>query len=471
MDEVNTHQQLRPYYDPDTFNAGYSSVFKPDQGVIDNHGFSIASKLNIVSQSKSKVTKKLRESGMLSQLTTGLKSPSRNPESSAEEAHKSLADMEWSDLLNWRSWRAIGTQLLEQFLKRYFRHLIQQPFEVARFLLQVGEFNPIKVDDRSKITLEVEEEKEDGSVEDDEEEIEYFPRADIGSQEEETQAPVNHQQHAQHSAPTLTKKIQPESLHTMDILNSVMDEEGTRGLWRANNTTFIYNFLSVTLDAWFTGLLSPVFQVPDPFFIDIVHSTDTRKSVILTVSASVFTGLVLLPVDIIRTRLTITSVKVGDRSLRNLLRNWSWRQHAFSLPLDLVLLKIGDSVATTLFSKLTSVMLYHLFNIDRYSQTMWYNTLEFMSKMLELFVKLPIENLSRRAQTWYLLRAKARDPFPVHEDNLIITPRKYKGVWATLQERDRTHELWRGWRLGLLSMLCGYGLKMMNLEALEEEKF
>ena len=307
--------------------------------------------------------------------------------------------------------------------------------------------------------------------EDDDEEIEYFPRAEEEGFDSEITKSSSQHHHSSHSSPTLTKKIQPESLNTMDILNSVMEEEGSRGLWRANNTFFIYNFLSVTLDAWFTGLLSPFLQIPDPFFIDIVHSTDIRKSVLLTIGASVFTGLMLLPVDLIRARLTITSVKVGDRSLRGLLKKWSWKKHTSGLPLDMILLNVSNSFASTVFNKLTGVLLYQQFKIDRYSQTVWYNTLEFVSKVLELFLKLPIENLLRRSQTWYLLRAKPQDPFPVHADNMIITPRDYKGIWGTLQESDRVHELWRGWRLGLLSVFCGYGLNMMNLGALEEERF
>ncbi|SCV05621.1 LANO_0H11518g1_1 [Lachancea nothofagi CBS 11611] len=476
MDDVNTHHHLRPYYDADTFNAGYSSVFKPDQGVVDNHGFSIASKLNIMSQTKSKFSKTLREPGILSQLTTGFKAQVRDADTTAEEAQKTLNDMEWNDLLNWRSWRSIGTNLLEQFLRRYSRHLFQQPFEISRLLLQVGEFQLIKVDDQSKIALELsdrgsgyEEREQD---EDDDEEIEYFPRADpdTSSLSDTPQSPNKHAER-EHTAPTLTKKILPDSLHTMDVLNAVMEEEGTRGLWRANNTTFIYNFLSVTLDAWFTGLISPFLQIPDPYFIDIVHSTDTRKSIFLTIGASVFTGLVLLPVDLIRTRLTITSVKVGNRSLRNLLSKWSWRKNASELPLDMVLLNIGHSLTSTVFTKLTGVLLYHQFRIDKFSQTMWYNTLELLSEMLELFVKLPVENLLRRSQTSYLLRNRPSDPFPVVRDNLIVTPRNYNGIYSTLQDTNRVHELWRGWRLGLLSVLCGYGLKMMNVEAMEEEKF
>ena len=51
MEEPGSRLQVRPYYNPESFNAGYSAVFRPDQGVIDANGQSIASKLNIVQTS------------------------------------------------------------------------------------------------------------------------------------------------------------------------------------------------------------------------------------------------------------------------------------------------------------------------------------------------------------------------------------------------------------------------------------
>ncbi|CEP63720.1 mitofusin complex protein UGO1 LALA0_S09e00980g [Lachancea lanzarotensis] len=480
MDDVNTHQQLRPYYDPDTFNAGYTSVFKPDQGVVDGQGRSIASKLNIMSQRQSsRLSKSLKEPGILSQLSAGVKAQVRDTDA-VEKSHKSFNDMEWNDVLNWRSWKSVGSSLLEQFLRLYFRHLVQQPFEVSRLLLQVSEFRFTKATDNTKISLEMSENNEnteDGAsaevAGDIEEEIEYFPQTFPDDEPNWSEAPANSIAHANHdhSSPSLTKQIQPNSLHTMDVLNSIMEEEGTRGLWRANNTTFIYNFLSVTLDAWFTGLISPFLQIPDPYFIDIVHSTDPRKSIALTVCASVFTGLILLPLDLIRTRLTVTSVKLPDRSMRDLLKKWSWKRDASGIPLDMIILNIGHSLTSTVFTNLTGVLLYHQFKIDRFTQTIWYNTLELLSNMVELFVKLPVETLLRRCQTAYLLRKKPEDPFPIVEVNMVVHPREYGGIYSTVRDTNRIHELWSGWRLGLLSVFCGYGLKMMNYEATEEEKF
>lgn len=270
--------------------------------------------------------------------------------------------------------------------------------------------------------------------------------------------------------------ISPASIHTIDILNSIMDKEGSRGVWRANNTQFIYNFLSVSLDAWFTGLLSPILQIPDPYFIDIIHSPDVSKSAFLILLASCMTGLVLLPLDLIRVRFIVTTVndtttEGNERSLRLLLKKWSWRENISKLNKELVFLNVLNSLVGTGFSKLTGAILYHQFNIDKFTNGILYNTMKFCSKVCELFVKLPIENLLRRCEVKFLLNEK---PFKVQQESLIVSPREYKSIYHTIfHEYDRISELWRGWRLGFLSIICGYGVKLLNKpsEALQEEKF
>ncbi|KAJ4159577.1 mitochondrial fusion and transport protein ugo1 [Fusarium falciforme] len=50
--------------------------------------------------------------------------------------------------------------------------------------------------------------------------------------------------HSHHEPTDISLTIAPQSLHTIDVINALFDQEGIRGLWKANNTTFIYNFLS-----------------------------------------------------------------------------------------------------------------------------------------------------------------------------------------------------------------------------------
>ncbi|AET39564.1 mitofusin complex protein UGO1 Ecym_4527 [Eremothecium cymbalariae DBVPG len=475
MDDLNGSSQLRPYYDAGSFNAGYSAVFKPDYGVVDPNGFNIASKLNVVTQQGLKKYGK-RIGGdrkMLSELTTGIKARFGGIGSEYgdgnvnEKVIKSLGSLEWADICNYRIWRSVFNRLLQEFLKKYFQHLIQLPFDTARLLLQVGKFDAAGMSSNKRAGHRI-----DGSSNDldsGDEDIDYFPTVGVhndngrwGSRTEPSEIVASSSQ-----------QIAPSSLHTMEILNSIMDKEGTKGVWRANNTVFIYNFLSESLDAWFTGLLSPFLHVPDPYFIDIIHSPDIQKSVILTLAAGVFTGLVLLPLDLIKTRLTIGQIGNGqERSLRCLVRKWSWRDYFKSLPGEMVVLNMTNSLVGRAFKELTSILLYQKYNIDRFSSRIIYHTLDFISNCIQLFFKLPVEALLRRCQVKYLLDEDT--PFHISPQDLIIKPRSYRNIFVTFRNYDTIAELWRGWRIGLMGVICGHGLRLIELQNVvteEEEKF
>lgn len=456
MDDIANRNQIRPYYDPDTFDAGYSSVFRSDEGVVDGHGHTLASKLNIA-----KSIGRSTSSGVLSEFSKGRKLLR------ADGDNKSIGNMEWGDFVDLGVWNKIVGQLLDQFLRRYLRHLIQQPFEVARCLLQVGDFSYLPGKEQVPLPLEMRDE------EDLDEDIDFFPQTEEPAIQiqDPLQNPLVDKVTEEKTIVT-GAEIRPESIHTLDIATAVMDNEGVRGLWKANNTTFIYNFLSLTLDAWFTGLISPFLGVPDPYFMDLIHSPDLKASVLLTLSAGALTKMFLLPLDIIRTRLMITSMQRtrNDRSLRKLTHRWSWRKDGLRIPGDMWILTVLQSVTGVIFHNLFDVLIYHQLNVEKHSQIGWYNTLKLASQTVELFVKLPLETLLRRCQVSYLLKG-SRDP--VKQEDLVVRPVKYHGVWSSLTSQSGTSGLWNGWRIGLMSLVGGYGFNILNIDSVdrEQEKF
>lgn len=475
MDGPGNRSQIRPYYDPDSFNAGYSAVFKPDQGVVDNNGQSIASKLSIVQSAGKGLRGRLLGDGKSSSggvLSGGKRLLSKGISGDGNDSPKSVSDMEWVDFLNLKAWKRVLGQLLDQFLRKYSHHLVQQPFEVARCLLQVGDFSlPDTPDIPLPVELRDEEDDDDENAE-----IDFFPSTndqEVLPQVENKSVTDDADDDVEVHPGSLV--LRPESSHTVDILNSLMDSEGVRGLWKANNTTFIYNFLSLTLDAWFTGLISPFLGIPDPYFMDIIHSPDVKASILLTFTANALTKIVLLPLDIIKTRFIVTSLRKGSkpiRSLRQLIRRWSWRTDAVRIPLDMWVLSILQSLTSLTFNKAFEVFIYHQWNVERHSQSKWYHTLRFASHTLELFIKLPLENMLRRSQVNYLVHAK-RNPWKIESEDLIVTPIGYHGVWRSLKNKRSSAGLWNGWRVGFMSQFCGYGFELMNIDSvdLEQEKF
>ncbi|EJS42171.1 ugo1p [Saccharomyces arboricola H-6] len=495
--EATSRAQIRPYYDPDSFNAGYSAVFKPEEGVVDPQGYTIASKLNVINSSPTtkRMANALFKSSPMKKLSNSINDGLSSEGGSGEIT--GFNNFEWTDLVNLQKWRKIFEQLLDMFFRKYFQLLIQQPFDVARLLTQVGEFQIAKpITDKSKpqppIILRDEERSAIGGESDeygyDEEEIDFFPVERKIAEANSNKPSVINETDAPHSGPTdVSLIIAPQSLHTIDVINALFDQEGIRGLWKANNTTFIINFLSLSIDTWFTGLLSSFLGVPDPYFMEVINSSDISKSFLLALGAGVFTSIILLPVDLIRTRLIVTSFKrkkslkansktkiTNARSLRQLIKCWSWRKNGVSIPLDMWSLTILQSINTSFFNKLFDLVIYNQFHIEKYSQTVMYNTMKFFSKSLELFIKLPVENLLRRCQLNYLLNDQ-RLLFKIDSTELIVKPKKYNGIWDVIKNNSKTDrgQLWNGWKVGVISLICGYGLQMMNKVDInmEQEKF
>lgn len=508
--------ELRPYYNEDTFDAGYLVKFNPQKGVVDSNGFNIASKLSIVKNSNSSAknldpatlfTTRSNSKGSLFNFSLNFGSRAKALKGSSGSLDSLVKEFEWVDLLNVNKWIAVVSQLMELFVRKYFQLLIQQPFEVSRLLQQVGQFNGESVSH----TEEQKKARLSGIILsdlDNEDEINYFPSTstpdllrdgtdnderDDGEDQYTGQGQTDsvasiEETHIRCLTPE--RSINPESKHTLDIMNSILDEEGIKGLWKANNTNFIYQILSSTLEAWYTGLISPLLHIPDPYFIDLIHFPDTQSAVLLTLSVGVLTALTLIPIDLIRTRFIVTALygtdtevseeasegaankKHDSRSLRHWIRSWSWRHDALKLPSDMWLLTMLQSVSNVSFNKLIDLVIYHKFHVDKYSQMTTYNTMKVLARIAELFVKLPIECLLRRCQLDFLVYKNSSLRI---EDTrqLIISPVKYQGVWKSIRDKSEYSSLWNGWRVGFMSIVCSYGVKLLNKfpEHTEQEKF
>lgn len=79
-------------------------------------------------------------------------------------------------------------------------------------------------------------------------------------------------------------------------------------MWKGTNATFVYSVLSSLLENWSRSLLSALFNVPDlgvkddlDRLIDIA-SPYPWASLCVAATAAVVTGLILSPLDLVRTR-------------------------------------------------------------------------------------------------------------------------------------------------------------------------
>lgn len=463
MTVENSAHPLRPYYDAETFNGGYPAVYRPGIGVvIDSYGNTISSKLS--SFSKSNRFGSNSGSNFKYKTFRDLAKVNDFNESFKKNVY---SDLEIGEYFDFNNITELIKSLVNSFIQSYIRSLVTQPFEVARLLLQVADFSNVGVKTKKIDERTVDDDNDD---DDDDEEIDYFQPKDQEDGLIHTRTSTPSTRKPKPTKPVKnseekTKLIQPVSLHTLDIMSSLLNNEGIRGLWRANNATFIFNALSVTLEAWFTGFLSPFLQIPDPFFVDAIHSPDPTTTLILSISASVITSLLLAPLDVIRTKLIVSSIVDNERSIRNSIKNLNF----FTCPISLIIPTVLNSLTNQIFKKFTPYLLYFKLGIDIYGSNIFYNFIRLGSSILELFIKLPVETLLRRSQLQYLLKESHDfNQLKIKREQLIIKPVEFKGILRTFYEvfynkQNGIEGLFRGWRVGVLSIIGTWGVNILQV--------
>ncbi|CAH2355354.1 mitochondrial fusion and transport protein Ugo1p [[Candida] railenensis] len=557
--------KLRPYYDRDTFNAGYSVFFKPGVGLIDTEtGKPLTASLasNLAQQSAKKSFKSVNGiglSGFGGALGGG---------SNGSGDKNFVYDLEIQEYFDSNNFSELLKNLAWSFIKNYCRALVSQPLEIVRLVLQVGYFQ--NLDSKSKgikakkrkskrtpysrlvnesihnegYTTTSTNEEEEGEIytteedREDEGEINYFQSISTNSPLKPNAAGSSGanppEKKSFRSKQINLYKIQPISKHTVDIMSAIVAKDGPFALFRGINATFIYQTISHTIEAWITGFMSPFLGIPDPFFLDLTHSTDPWKSLWLSVSACVLTGIILMPLDLIKIRLMITqfnrptppptplptsspivstgsttasttnnssdeddlenigiNTPVNTRSIRESIRNYplSLLIHP---PGTITCLTVLYQFSTTIFRKAAPYILFIKFNVDSYSSPTVYTLVNLFSLIMEFFVKLPVENLLRKEQVRFLLKPKSEledakkvvsieDP---DKDLIVEFNDGWRGDKGTeggedtentvgLIERIERLGLFDGWRVGVLNVIgfWGYNIIKSNGIDLQEERF
>lgn len=95
----------------------------------------------------------------------------------------------------------------------------------------------------------------------------------------------------------------------MEVISQEWSKEGAWGVWKASNATFFYSILLKTIEGWSRGLLSAIFNVPDPgsvvglgASVEVIDTQYPWASLAVAVGAAAMAGVILAPLDIIRTK-------------------------------------------------------------------------------------------------------------------------------------------------------------------------
>lgn len=439
---TDTTSQLRPYYRPETFHAPRS---------LDDHGNSVY-------------------------LTSYVSSNSTNELNAFRPSdnipHPSGGDFDYVIDLEVHSSENI-TKLGHSMLSLYSKVTISQPFEVTRMLLQAGDWKTAKR--ATPKTPRVREIIDNDSESD--EEADYFTstsdltgkgarksdRLTGGGQEtapDDSKAVISYKR--QWKEQGFSETIDPNTSRVMDVLSALNLKDGLRGLWRGMQTTFLLDALTTTLESWISGFLSAVIGIPDPLFVEPLHSPSPIVSLAVGTAASVLTALILSPIDIIRTKFIMTTFHSGPRSFRQSIV----RLKSFTSPVLVLIPTVLYSGLPSLIQRGTPYYLHAQFNIDSYKNPTWFNTLSLISSFLEISVKLPLETMVRRAQLASL---------DLRKEQLIVAPAPYHGIlgslWNVLVGNEQAESYFRGWRIAATGVVGEWGVQALQNDGKTKERF
>lgn len=307
---MSGENSLRPYYNHDTFDAGYLVIFKPGIGLVDT-----ATNKPIVAYLGNNVSKSSNfGAGSIGLLGIG---KVLSLDVSVLLTDKNYVyDLELLEYFDVNNFLELFKNLVWNFMRNYCKVLISQPLEIARLVLQVGFFDfrdgsaSSSASKRSRLKLEsnstADHDIAASSSDEADEAIDYFQLPWESSSGVTVPQKTNNETHTVKPRKARNPhKINPVSQHTIDIMAAVASKDGPFALFRGINASFIHYTLSHTIEAWITGFISPFLSIPDPFFLDLTHSTEPGKSLWLSVLACVLAGVILMPLDLIKVRLMI----------------------------------------------------------------------------------------------------------------------------------------------------------------------
>ncbi|CAD6449834.1 136fe9c1-c4ae-4e3a-9f58-e95f29528b66 [Sclerotinia trifoliorum] len=429
----------------------------------------------------------------------------------ASSARDIFSDIDYSDYLSDTSPSTIES--LQRFINETFTNyagiLCGQPFEVAKTILQVKiqdmEEGAKPVAAVEKIKRRPSEYNENYPSDDsDADETTYFTSA---APEAKSLSPSRRRYSSEgsgwedKSVPKITPP-KPKPAHQlilkrsdsiMEVIAQEWSREGVWGVWKGSNATFIYGFLAKTVESWSSSMISAVLNIPDPGLatlgaqVDVAGSPSPWTSLSVAIAAAATASLILAPLDLVRTKLILTPTANPKRSLTHNLKTLP----SFICPPLLLIPTILHSIIKPTISHCTPLILRTRLAIDPVLTPTSYTTFTFLAQTLEIFIRLPLETVLRRAQAAVLISPQYNES---QDLKTVVDIGPYNGVvgtmWSIAREEGESSSpepiasvgaakqvrkvkkvqkkgqgiegLWRGWRVGVWGLVGMYGSKAMS---------
>ncbi|KAI1340821.1 mitochondrial carrier domain-containing protein [Xylariaceae sp. FL0016] len=372
----------------------------------------------------------------------------------ASKARDIFSDIEYKDRFDDLSPSTIYSikQFIDELVWKYSSVLMAQPFEVAKTILQVriqddlGELMAPPVEptrpNLSSPRHSIYDQYPDSDS--DADESSYFtsnapitPTPSGRSRRRRESSPIESPIINNKTKPTLLPHQlglrRPDSI--FDVISQLWSKESAWGVWKGTNATFLYTVLQSLLENWSRSLLSALLNVPDLGVKDDVDklvdiaSPYPWASLCVAAAAAVATGLILAPVDLVRTRLITTSTgRAPRRTLATLRSLPSW-----FCPSALIGPTVLNSLIHPFLTLSTPLVLRSQFLIDRELSPMTFSIAKFCTSCASLFIKLPLETVLRRGQMMVLSEPSYLQALDKTGNmDAIVEPGPYHGVFGTM---------------------------------------
>lgn len=335
----------------------------------------------------------------------------------------------------------MAKKLLDQAVWNYTSVLFAQPFEVAKTVLQLHspaqsdeQRNQLDPEDARRRAAAAARARYDEYLSDSDsadDSPSYFssaaPNSNLSTPSQSDSRSSRRRPSSRAAPPRPPPLTHPYKLDLkrsdslLEVLSQLWTKEGAWGVWKGTNSTFVYNFLLKTIETWMRSLLSALLNVPDPGLLggygvgggglDVVDSPNPMTSLAVAVAAAGITGLVLAPLDMVRTRLLVTPYTTTPRAILPNLRSLP----TFTVPSPLLPITLLHSTIPTFISASTPLFLRSSLHIDPVLTPATYSVCTFLSSATELFIKLPLETVLRRGQVAVLTdHARRQQDFSAH---------------------------------------------------------
>ncbi|KAF2721062.1 hypothetical protein K431DRAFT_269172 [Polychaeton citri CBS 116435] len=427
------------------------------------------------------------------------------------------------------AWASVR-QMMDALAWRYFSILLAQPFEVGKTALQVSlppsAIPTIEIQSKRRKKTRKDDDRSPGGRKDgsdydaygssdeateeegyDSERSEgmpdYFssstPQSRSRSPRKRRRSPIASSRTSKDPSPrnSRTKRSREVAqaeyklqLRRADSITHAMGEvyrtSGALGLWRASNATFLYTIITRTTDSFIRSILLATLGLPEldspanssiPSGVNLIEGLDLSDSpspvvTLLVIGASsCLTGLLLSPLDLVRTRLILTPTHHQPRGVLQSLK----RLPSLLIPSDLALPTALFHTIPSLFSASVSMVLRSNRLTPESSPNAW-SLATFSASLVELFIRLPLETVLRRAQMSSIAATRRQEQ--LEDVPTIVYPAPYPGVWRTIYgimylEGETTIKdskgmlrtkrgqgasgLIRGWRVGFWGLVGVWG--------------